>query len=110
MADKSRTTRDAGLRRVGTATKWIAGGAAILTGFITVWEARSVQHATASTRSVERLPATAGSAGASSSTDPGYSDPGYSDPGYSDGSGNLQAPYSAPVPSQQPPVASSGGS
>ena len=37
---KSRTTRDAGLRQVSTATKWLAGAAAVLTGFITVWEAR----------------------------------------------------------------------
>jgi hypothetical protein len=109
MADKNRTTRDAGLRRVSTTTKWIAGGAAVLTGVLTVWEARSVQHATASNRSVEQSPSNTGS-GSSTAPDPSYSGPGYTDPGYSDGSGSLQVPDTAPAPSQQPPIASSGGS
>ncbi len=103
MASKSRTARDTGLRHVSTATKWIAGGAAVLTGFLTVWEARSVQHAAASARTVVRQPSSTDDTGSS-----GYSDPGYSDPGYSDGSGNLQAPDYAPAPSYQPPVGELG--
>ena len=101
---KSRTTRDAGLRQVSTATKWIAGAAAVLTGFITVWEARSV-HSAAATPAA-RQPAASTGAG-SVTTSPSYSDPGYSDPSYS---GGLQAPESAPAPSDQQPAASSGGS
>jgi hypothetical protein len=99
MARKSRTERDAGLRQVSTATKWIAGLAAVLTGFITVWEARNVHHAGASTPTVVQQPASSGAA------DPGSS---YSDPGYSDG--GVQPPVSAPVPSDQSSSASSGGS
>ncbi len=107
---KSRSTRDTGLRQVSTATKWIAGSAAVLTGFLTVWEARSVHSANA-TPAVVQQPATSGgspSTGSSSSgsgstaTDPTYSDPGYS--------GGLQAPESVPAPSDQQPSASSGGS
>lgn len=105
MATKSRTTRDAGFRHVSTLTKWIAGGAAVLTGLLTVWEARSVQHAAASTRTVVPAPSNTGGTGSPSS-----SAPGYTDPGYTDANGNLQAPDYAPVPSEQPPAATSGGS
>ena len=88
---KSRTARDTGLRQVSTATKWIAGAAAVLTGFLTVWEARSVHDANA-TPAVVQQP----------STSSGASDPGYS--------GGLQAPDVAPAPSDRRPAASSGGS
>lgn len=97
-----------GLRQVSTATKWIAGVAAVLTGFFTVWEARSVHNVGASTpatpspSTVPLQPSTSGSA------DAGSSSPGSSDPGSSNGS--LQAPASAPAPSDQQPAARSGGS
>ncbi len=103
MARKSRTERDAGLRQVSTATKWIAGLAAVLTGFITVWEARNVHHAGASTPTVVQQPASSGAADPGSSSGSGYSDPGYSD-------GGVQPPVSAPAPSDQSSSASSGGS
>ena len=107
----NRTTRDAGLRQVSTATKWIAGTAAVLTGFLTVWEARSVHDANA-TPTVVQQPSASSSGSSPSATDPGYSDPGYSDPGYSDPgySGGIQAPDVAPTPSDRQPAASSGGS
>ncbi len=97
---KSRTTRDAGLRQVSTATKWIAGAAAVLTGFITVWEARSV-HDAAATPAVRQPAASSGSG--SSVTSPSATDPGFS-------GDDLQAPDTAPAPSYQQPAASSGGS
>jgi hypothetical protein len=99
----SRIARDQGLRQVNTATKWIAGGAAVLAGFLTFWEAQSVNHAGAS----GTTPNTVGQPAVSGSDSSGYSDPGYSDP-YSNG--DLQAPDYAPAPSDRGPVASSGGS
>jgi hypothetical protein len=127
MAPNRRSARDTGLRRVSLTTRWIAAGAAVLTGAITVWEARSVHSSAASTPTVVRQPSTAAGSGsaspgssssgsstpAPSPTDPAYSDPGYSDPGYSDpgySSNDLQAPQYAPSPSDQQPLASSGGS
>ena len=100
MARKSRTTRDTGLRQVTTATKLLAGAAAVLTGFFAVWEARSVHEASASTPTPVATQSESPSAGA---VDPVPSDPGYS-------SGDLQAPDYAPAPSYEPPAASSGGS
>lgn len=102
MARKSRTTRDTGLRQVKTATKMLAGAAAVLTGFFAVWEARSVHDASATT------PTPAATQTPSPSPSPSTVQPAPTDPGYS--SGYLQAPDSAPVPSYQPPAASSGGS
>jgi len=107
MPSSNRTTRDAGLRQVSTATKWIAGAAALLTGVLTVWEARTVHHAgatppTATTPSTE-APAQNGGSDGFQSPGPGYSDPGSS-------SGDLQAPDTAPAPTDRQPAASSGGS
>ncbi|MGZ4754105.1 MAG: hypothetical protein ACXWA9_04335 [Acidimicrobiia bacterium] len=93
-----------GLRQVSTATKWLAGTAAVLTGLITVWEARSVSHAGASSPAVVQ-PSSSGSTDSGSS---GYSDAGNSDGAYSDG--NVQAPDAAPAPSYDQPSARSGGS
>ncbi len=111
MTRTSPTQRDHGLRQVKTVTKWLAGGAAVLTGFFAVWEARSVHSASADTRTpaVSQSP-TQDPGGASPAPGGGgsYSDPSYSDPSYSDG--QLQAPDYAPAPSYQPPAASSGGS
>lgn len=100
MTRKSRTARDTGLRQVKTATKLLAGAAAVLTGFFAVWEARSVHEASATTPT----PA----ATQSPSPSPSTAQPAPSDPGYS--TGDLQAPDYAPAPSYQPPAASSGGS
>ncbi len=100
MARKSRTTRDAGLRQVKTATKLLAGAAAVLTGFFAVWEARSVPDASATTPTPATAPSQSPSSGAVDQTP--------SDPGYS--SGDLQVPDYAPAPSDQAPAASSGGS
>jgi hypothetical protein len=110
---KSRTARDAGLRQVSTATKWIAGAAAVLTGFITVWEARSVNHAGATTPAtppatspaVVQPPSSPGGTDSGSSASPNS---GNNSGGYS--GGNLQAPDAAPTPSYQQPSAHSGGS
>lgn len=103
---KSRTARDAGLRQVSTATKWIAGAAAVLTGFLTVWEVHSTHDANATPAVVQQPSTSSGGAGGSSST-PSVTDPGSSDSGSSSG---LQAPDAAPVPSDRQPAASSGGS
>jgi hypothetical protein len=100
MARKSTRSRDTGLRQVKTATKWLAGGAAVLTGFFAVWEARSVPSAAANT---PRPPVVQSDGGSSGTVTPAAPDPSYS-------SGDLQAPDYAPAPSYRPPVASSGGS
>ncbi len=100
---KSRTARDAGLRRVGTVTKWIAGIAVGLTGFITVWEARAVHHAGATTPAVVRTPSASGSDDSGASA----SQPASPDEGSSSG---LQVPDVAPLPTDRQPAATSGGS
>jgi len=97
---KSGTARDAGLRRVRTVTKWIAGLAVGLTGFITVWEVQSAHHVGATTPAVTRPPSTASGSG-SSATQPAA-------PGLGS-SGVLQAPDAAPSPTERPPAATSGG-
>jgi hypothetical protein len=102
MTRKSRTARDTGLRQVKTATKLLAGAAAVLTGFFAVWEARSVHEASAAT------PTPAATQSPSPSPGSGTLQPAPTDPGYS--TGDLQAPDYAPAPSYQPPAASSGGS
>ncbi len=107
MPRKSRTTRDTGLRQVKTTTKWLAGGAAVLTGFFAVWEGRSVHSASASTPTPPVAQSQSPSASSGTDNSGVSQDPGY-DPSYSNG--NLQAPDYAPAPSYQPPVASSGGS
>ena len=112
MARKSRAARDTGLRQVSVATKWLAGGAAVLAGFFAVWEARTRaprlgEHPDrrAPTRELWRgqTPIRA--------TDPGYRTPGTQTPATTPSSGgNLQAPDYAPAPSDRQPAASSGGS
>ena len=97
---KSRTARDAGLRRVGTVTKWIAGFAVGLTGFITVWEVQSAHHVGATTPVVTQPPSTSGESG-SSATQPAA-------PGLGS-SGGLQAPDTTPSPTDRQPAATSGG-
>lgn len=130
MTSDPRTARDTGLRRVRLATGWLAAGALALTGAIVGWEVRTTQASGATSPAVTRAPATAdgsssspssgGGAGGSDSdsetpTDPGDAsptDPGYAsptDPGYSGGD-QLQSPGVAPAPSNQGPIASSGGS
>ena len=106
---KSRTARDAGLRTVGTATKWIAGSAVVLTGFLTVWEAHSVHDANATPAVAHQPASTSGGSGSNRSggSSSGAATPGTSDPGASSG---LQAPASVPAPSDRQPAASSGGS
>lgn len=96
------TSRDTGLRQVKTATKWIAGAAAVLAGSIAFWGAQTAGSADAGTRNVTRQPA------GSSNANSGRSDDAYSDPG--DSSGSLQAPDAAPAPTDQLPSARSGGS
>jgi hypothetical protein len=111
MARMSPTTRDHGFRQVKTATKWLAGGAAVLTGFFAVWEARSVHDASATTPTPALSQSgSQGTGGVSPAPGDGgsYSDPSYSDPSYS--GGDLRAPEYAPAPSYQPPAVSSGGS
>jgi hypothetical protein len=98
---KSRTARDAGLRRVGTITKWIAGVAVGLTGFITVWEVQSAHHVGATTPAVTQTPST------SRKSDPSATQPAAPGPGSSSG---LQAPDTAPHPTDRQPAATSGGS
>lgn len=125
---KSRSARDLGLRQVGVATRWIAGGAAVLTGMFAVWEARTARQVAASPSGV-----LARSAPVPRYRDPRYSDPEYQDPRYSDPryqdpryqdpryqlpqyqdpryqDPGLQPPNNAPAPSLQRPLASSGGS
>ena len=93
MPKKSHRARDLGLRQVGVATRWIAAGAAVLTGMFAVWEARTTRHVGASTSGVP----------ARSAPVPQYQDPQYQDPG-------LRPPTNPPAPSLQRPLASSGGS
>lgn len=88
--------REAGFRRVGAATKWLAAGAALLTGFFMAITARSTGHATAT-------PATApGNTPAAPGTATVGPDAVPADPG-------LQVPDQIPLPTRQAPIASSGG-
>lgn len=120
MARTSRTARDLGLQQVSATTKWIAAGAAVLTGIFAVWEARTARTVGASTPRVPGRSAPSPVPGLRDpATDPGYPDPysdrysdPYADPSYSDpySEPGLQPPARPPARSYLPPIASSGGS
>ena len=86
--------RDAGLRRISRATRWIAAGAVGLSGALAVIAADSFRGHAASTASTQ-APA---SQSAPASVPPVNS------------GGNISAPASTPAPTAAPPVAVSGGS
>jgi hypothetical protein len=102
MARLSTHARDAGLRKVRTTTKWIAGGAAGLVAVFTAFTLPRAKHPSATTAD-----------GAQSSVSQG-SGSGDGSSGIGTGSQNLdpgfQTPDQAPSRSFQPPLASSGGS
>jgi hypothetical protein len=124
--------RDRGFRNVRSATKWLAAGAAGLIGLFTAVAAHSTTSAASNRKtSIPPTPTTAAPAGndtspsTSPSTQPGddgsgdgnslqpgpsYGGDGNGNTGgYDNGGGGLQAPTSPPIQSDQPPVASSGG-
>jgi hypothetical protein len=88
---RSVLARDAGLRRISSATRWIAAGAVGLSGALAVIAADSFHGHAASTQAAasQSAPATV--------------------PPVNSG-GNISAPASTPTPTAAPPVAVSGGS
>ncbi len=86
--------RDAGLRRISSATRWIAAGAVGLSGALAVIAADSFHGHTASAAATQ-APA---SQSAPASVSP------------ADSAGDIAPPTSTPTPTAAPPVAVSGGS
>jgi len=118
----SGTRRNLGLRSVRSGTRWLAAGAAALTGTFTVFAAHSTIDAaklrrTSSNGSTPTSPTTT----SPSATDPSTTSPSTDDGGSSASNGassnssndgsqwSYQAPVQPPVQTTQPPVASSGG-
>jgi hypothetical protein len=86
--------RNAGLRRISSVTRWIAGAAVGLSGALAVIAAGSFHGHTASTASTQ-APA---SQGAAAAVPP------------ADSASAIAPPASTPTPTAAPPVAVSGGS
>lgn len=98
MARLSPHARDAGLRKVRTTTKWIAGGAAGLVAVFTAFTLPRAKHSSATTSGAQSS-VSSGDGSSSFGSGQGQS----TDPGF-------QTPGQAPSQSFQPPVAQSGGS
>jgi hypothetical protein len=122
----SGTRRNLGLRSVRSGTRWLAAGAAALTGTFTAFAAHSTidaakLHRTPNRSSSPTTPTTAPSATNPSTTSPSTSvtnpddgsssasNGGASSNGYDGSQWSYQAPVEPPVQTTQPPVASSGG-
>jgi hypothetical protein len=108
----SPVSRDRGLRRVSTATRWIAGGSLALTGAFAAVVARAVPGRAASTGpAATTVPAPATTTPASTGGDGGASATS-SDGAASSGSATTLTPPTAPPTTayQAPAQVSSGGS
>ena len=100
----SRATRDMGMARIGTLTRWMAVGAVVGGGVLTAAVAKVLPGRSSSSGSsgVATAPASVSPSGQAGSALGGSA-------GYQSG-GGLSAPIQAPQPIQAPPVVSSGGS
>lgn len=103
--DPRLTRRDAGLRRVRMARRWMAGGAVVLTGAFAGLAARGT-HATATTSATGSAASPTSSSDSTSSSSSSRSE---SQSRSGDGA-TLQAPSSPPQASAAGPQASSGAS
>lgn len=94
-----RSLRDAGLRRIRRVSRWLAGGAVVLTGAFAGLAASATKHSSA----------TADGAG---SQQVSQQQPGDDGEGFDDGGARLQAPTQAPgqAPGGAVPQTSSGAS
>jgi hypothetical protein len=109
----SPVSRDRGLRRVSTATRWIAGGSLALTGAFAAVVARAVPGRAASTGSAATtVPVPATTTPSSTGGDGGSSATSSDDGGTSSGSATTLTPPTAPPTTayQAPAQVSSGGS
>jgi hypothetical protein len=103
MARHSTHARDAGLRKVRTTTKWIAGGAAGLVAVFTAFTLPHAKSSSATTGNGTSTGATQGNGSGGSGDGSGLGNSQNADPGF-------QTPDQPPSQSFQPPVARSGGS